>query len=118
MLAIFFQQVFDHREAVQAGHLDIEKYDIRVVGADEVDGLDTVLALGDHIHPARRVEQVSQLLARELFIIDDDGCHGHQIVIPPARRNRMRQCCRGRHEAGRACCLWTVRARSARNRDR
>jgi hypothetical protein len=40
---------------------------------DEADGLKAILALGDHIHFAGILKQVSEFVAGELFVVHDYG---------------------------------------------
>ena len=86
------QQFFYYGEAIQARHLNIEKYHIRMVSTDQVNRLNAVLALGDDLDSSRRVEEVFELLTRKPFIVDDQRSHWHVIAALPceyigSRRN-------------------------------
>ena len=72
------EQLLDDAEAVQARHLNIEEHEIGVVFADQADSLKAVLALRDDIHVGIVGKQVGELVARELFVIHDDGGQGHR----------------------------------------
>ncbi len=73
------QQLLEHGKAVQAGHLHVQKHHIRMVSANQMDGLDAVLALGDDLDSSRGVQKVFELFAREPFIVDDERSHWHVI---------------------------------------
>ena len=62
-----------HLEAVEAGHLDVEKQDVGRQAFDDADGLEAVAGLADDLDAAHLLEHVTQLFPRELFIIDDHG---------------------------------------------
>ena len=72
------EQLLDDAEAVEAGHLHVEKKQVGIVLADEVDGFKAVFALRDDVDIAGILEQIGKFVARELFIIDDDGGKGHR----------------------------------------
>jgi len=44
---------------------------------DEVDGFDAVFALADDVDLRKALEQVIQLVAGGLFVVDNDGADGH-----------------------------------------
>jgi hypothetical protein len=67
----------DYREAIEAGHLNVEEDEVGMMLLDELDGLDSVCALGDDVDIRGGLEQVSQLIASELFVIDDEGGYRH-----------------------------------------
>jgi hypothetical protein len=71
------EQLLDDAETVQAGHLNVEKNEVGIVFADEADGFQTVLALRDDIDIGV-LEQVGKFVARQLFVVDDDGGEGHR----------------------------------------
>ena len=78
-------QFFEHREAIEARHLDVEKNHVGMMGADEVDGFDAVLALAEHVDAAGGIEEVFKLLAGQLFIVDDEGGDGHGLDLRHSR---------------------------------
>jgi hypothetical protein len=51
--------------------LDIKEDEVRVVFLDEVDGLESVLALGDDIHVVGIFQEKSEFVAGQLLIVDD-----------------------------------------------
>jgi hypothetical protein len=73
------EKFFDNSKAVESGHLDIEKDQIRAVFFDEADGLETVLPLGHDVDVARAREQVGKFIAGELLIVHDYRRKGHAI---------------------------------------
>ncbi len=75
--AIAIDESLNDSEPVLAGHLHIEKDKIGMVLVDEVDGLNAVGALGNHVHVAHRIEQVFELVAGQLFIVDNERGNGH-----------------------------------------
>ena len=88
MRAIAIDEPLNHGEAVLAGHLHIEKNQIGMVLVDEVDGLDAVRALGNDIHVADRIEQVLELVAGQLFVVDNERRDGHgteQLIVEQGR---------------------------------
>ena len=75
--AIAFHQALDDRKAVKARHLHIEKDQVGVMLLDEIDCLDAVAAVSDDFNAAQRVEQVLQLFAGQLFVVDDQRGESH-----------------------------------------
>ena len=71
------EEALDGGEAIEAGHLDVEEDEIGVVLLNELDGLNAVAALGEDIDAADLVEEVAELFASELFVVDDEGGDGH-----------------------------------------
>ena len=59
-------------ESVETGHADVEKDDVRFVGANQLDGLDAVGPLGDDRDVACGAQQIQQLLPGQRFIVDDE----------------------------------------------
>ncbi len=51
------------------------------MGADELNPLNAVAAFGEYLHPAGALQQIAQLSAGELFVIDDESgqCHGVKL---------------------------------------
>jgi hypothetical protein len=45
---------------------------------DQIDSFNAVRALGHHIHAAHRVQQVLQLVASQLFVIDNERGNIHR----------------------------------------
>ena len=77
------EDFFEDSEAVEAGHADVEEEDVGPVGADEVDGFDTVGALGEDGDVAGGVEEVLEFLAGERFVVDDERCERccHELLV-------------------------------------
>ena len=85
------EYLFEHRKAVEAGHLYVEEKYVRLVCADEIDGLNTVAALRQHLHAARGFEQVVKLLPGEWLVVDDHGGQVGRLVHSGA--SSMRYAC-------------------------
>ena len=64
---------FQHPEPVQAGHLHVQKYEVRRVLLDQRDGFHAVLPLADHIDLGKAFQEECQLVACRLLVIHDDG---------------------------------------------
>ena len=75
-LHLLIEQLLDDGKAVESWHLHIKEDQVRLMGADQVDGLDAVRALRKHLHTARFFKQVEKLLPRERLVIYDDGREG------------------------------------------
>ena len=72
-------QLLQHPEAVEAGHLHVEENQVGGVLLDQRDGFDAVLPLPDDADLGKTLEQKSQLVASGLFVIDNDGGDGHRV---------------------------------------
>ena len=77
MGAIAIDEPLNHGEAVLAGHLHIEKDKIGMVLVDQIHGLNAVRALRNDIHIADRIKQVLELVAGQLFVVDNERGDGH-----------------------------------------
>ena len=73
------EQLLDYAETVQARHLDVEKHQVRIVFADQADRFQAILALRDHVHVVQVFEQIGELIARQLFVVDDDRGERHRV---------------------------------------
>jgi hypothetical protein len=62
-------QLLNDTEAVEPGHLHVEKNEIRIVLADQVDGFETVLPLGHNIYILDVLEQKGEFVPRQLLIV-------------------------------------------------
>ena len=71
------EQFLDHAEAIEAGHLHVEKNQVGIVFADEIDAFDAVLALRHNVDVAHIFKQEGEFVAGELLIVHDDGGQGH-----------------------------------------
>ena len=70
-------EFLEDAEAVEAGHLDVEKDEVGVVFFDEVDGFEAVFALADDGDFGEGFEEEGEFFACGLFVVDDDGVDGH-----------------------------------------
>ena len=61
-----------HFEPGQPRHLDVEHHQVRLVFFDYVQRLDSVSRLADDLDAAELLEQETQLVARQLLVVDDD----------------------------------------------
>ena len=66
------EQLLDDPEAVEARHLNVQKNQVGIVLFDEVDRLETVLALGNDIDVAGVFQQISEFVAGEFLIVHDN----------------------------------------------
>jgi len=73
--ATVVDKVFQNGEAIEAGHLDIEEDHVGLVLFDELDGFDAVGSLGENFDTADGLEQILQLFASQLLIVDDESRH-------------------------------------------
>ena len=78
------EQFLDDAEAVEAGHLHVEKDQVGIVLADQVDAFEPVLALGHDVHVADIFQQEGKFVAGKLFIVHDDGGQRHSILLAGA----------------------------------
>ena len=67
----------EHAEAVEAGHLDVEQHEIRLLLGDGLDGLEAVAALADDLDVGLVLESVAHPLARERLVVHDQGPDFH-----------------------------------------
>ncbi len=74
-LDLVFAQTADNAEAVEAGHLDIEKGQGGIELFDQVESFEAVGGGADHFDIADLFEQEAQFFAGELFIVGNDGGH-------------------------------------------
>src|SRR5690606_36826874 len=72
---------FEHAEAVEPRHLDIEEDQVRLHFADRFDRLDPVLALPRELHVVLPGEQVADARACQRFIVDDEGLRRHGRAV-------------------------------------
>ncbi len=64
-------------EAVEARHLHVEEHEVRLPLADRLHGLEAVAALTDDLDVGFVLEPVAHPLARQRFIVDDQGPDFH-----------------------------------------
>jgi len=67
----------ENAEAIEAGHLDVEEDEVRVVLLDQINSVETVFALGKEMDFGEGFEKEGELFAGGLFVVDDDGVDGH-----------------------------------------
>ena len=71
------EKALDDGETVEAGHLDVKKNQVGVVVVDEVDGFNAVGSVGEDFDAADFVEEEAELVAGQLFVVDDEGGERH-----------------------------------------
>ena len=76
-------------ETGQPGHLDVEKHQVRAGSADGLQRLEAVAGLADDLDAAHLVEQVAQLVPRQLLVVDDDGAQVQVVRHWRAPRTTM-----------------------------
>ena len=64
------EQLLDHAKAVEPRHLHIEKDEVGRQVFDQVDGLNAILALRDHVD-VDLFQQKCEFVARQLLVIDN-----------------------------------------------
>jgi hypothetical protein len=69
-------ELLEHGKAIQPRHLHVEKDHVGLILADEVHGFDAVRALRQHLDAAGSIEQILQLFARQLLVVDDQSGNG------------------------------------------
>ena len=74
---IFLEQLFQHCKPVQAWHLHIQKHQVGIKSMNHLDGFDAIVALPKYLYITSGIEQVLQLFASQLFVIDDEGGDRH-----------------------------------------
>src|ERR1017187_3142093 len=77
---VAIHQPLDHRKSVQSRHLHIQKHQVGMVLLDQVHGLNAVGPLPNNFNVPHRVEQILQLFAGQLFVVDDERRDRHAEV--------------------------------------
>ena len=85
---LFVDELLNHAKAVQPRHLHIEEDKLRIVLANKVNRLDAVAALSHHFYIADALQQVTQLFARELLVVDNDSRNRHRETFRKVYRAR------------------------------
>jgi hypothetical protein len=67
---------FDHLEAIELGHLDVEEHQFRLQLADGLDGLEAIRAFADDLDVGMRCQVLAQQPARQVFVVHDQYPHG------------------------------------------
>ena len=66
-----------HLESGQPGHLHVEEDEVGLQPLDRVERLDAVAGLADHLDAPDLPEQVSQLVAGQLLVVDEHRAQVH-----------------------------------------
>jgi hypothetical protein len=84
---VFHQSPGDFK-AGEAGHLHVEKGDVRPTAGNFIKRFDTVSRFADDVDAVELAKQETQLVSRVLLIVGNDGrqCRGGQAVILSAAR--------------------------------
>ena len=72
-----FDKLLEHAETVEAGHLHVQKHQVRRVLLDQRHGFHAVFSLPDQIDFGKTFQQKRQLIPRRLFVIHNNGVDGH-----------------------------------------
>ena len=78
-----------HLEAGQPRHLHVEKHDIGLQPLDRRQRLDAVAGLADDLDAADLPEQVAQLVARQLLVVDEHGAQVHASRRHPLGQRQL-----------------------------
>ncbi len=70
------RQVSGGLQAVHAGHANVHQHDVRHVLLGEADRLHAVGGLPGEIVAVQTLDEPSQAIARQLFVVDDQDLHG------------------------------------------
>ena len=97
-------------EAGQARHLDVEEHDVRPQPIDRRQGLDAVARLADDRHAPDLPEQESQLVARQLLVVHQNGSSAASPSSPSQAVTRSGMASSG---ISRLTDVPTARARSS-----
>ena len=78
-----------HLEAAEPRHLDVEEDDVRLQPVDGRQRFDAVAGLADDLDAADLSEQVAELVAGQLFVVDEHGAqvHGHAVTRSGSARS-------------------------------
>ena len=68
-------------EAVEPGHLDIEKDEVWLVSLDGADRFAPVSAGFHDLHVGMRLQPELEALDGEAFIVDENGANGHAATL-------------------------------------
>src|SRR6185437_8777438 len=90
-LAVKSHQLLQYCKTIQPRHAHVEEDDVRLVCADQLNGLDAVRPLRENCHVTIAVKKVLQLLACERFVVDDQRCEGHEEETEEIRHQRKRR---------------------------
>ena len=72
---------FDHRKSIEAGHLDIQKYQIGFERFDRANGLTTVGTSFNDLDVAKGLETQLQPLDGQWFVVDENGSYHARLPI-------------------------------------
>ncbi len=68
-----------HLESRQSRHLHVKEYEIGLQTLYRRERLQAVAGLADHLDPVDPAEQIAQLIARELLIVDEYRAEIHSV---------------------------------------
>ena len=75
-----------HFESAEAGHLDVEEHEVRLVLLDCGQCLQAVARVRHDLHIVQLLELVAQLVAGELLVVHDHHSQGgHAVICSDAR---------------------------------
>ena len=77
-LSLSVHQLLDHAEAAEARHLNIEKYEVRRMFADQGERLDAVFPLAHKMNLGKTLQQVGQFIARRFLVVDNERVNWHE----------------------------------------
>ncbi len=80
-----FADLRERREAVHAGHREVEKHDVGLQGCSLEDGARAVLRLADDVESLLREERCEGV-SSERMVVDDEHALGHATLIGRSRR--------------------------------
>ena len=70
-----------HLEAGQPRHLHVEEHDVGLQPLDRRQRFDAVAGLADDLDAADLAEQVAELVARQLLVVDEDRAQIHRHAV-------------------------------------
>ena len=101
------EQLLDHPKAVESRHLHIEEDEVGRQFLNQVDGLDAVLALRDHID-VDFFQQVGEFVACQLFVIDNDCRNRHSCSRKRVDRSEYKPPCGRLEQSHNATMQWAA----------
>ena len=70
---LLVEQFLDHAKAVQSRHLHVKENEVRIMLADQADRFQSILALRHHVHLADVLQQIRELIPRQLLVVNNDS---------------------------------------------
>ena len=71
------EQFLDDAKAIEARHLHVEKDQVGIVFANEIDAFEPIFALGHDVHVADIFQQKGEFVTGKLFVVHDDCGQRH-----------------------------------------